>query len=590
MAIVTINDEHLTNIATAIREKNAGKIINTGKEVALKTVVSKTPNAVDFETRSGNYSTYLDREDVVKIHKAKRLHVKVACQTEGSSFDWLTIKPDGGESIRLAGPELQLYEYDFPGIDTVTFDFHSNYTDGAYLGYYAEITGYGDEEVDAGTLTYKPKEMADAISAIGTAGGGSVTTLRTPDEIYEQDRPADWPVLPDPVVGAQETYFLCKTVTIGKVNAKTGTVGYIDENGEYVAVANTTGGYSGAYGYWTEKDISSSWDSRMDNYYVFKADSGYDYTAESHSSSSSPAVCTTNVLEIKTSHPNPMFGGKTKDSDSKYDTYRSKFPNVAFISFYGPQDWTRADYKFQYFYSLRCLRFDSNENNAFFRENTTITTATYMFDNCLAYQAEVRITPNWLALTTISYMCSGCRSLSKLTLDSPTVTSASTVISGSGDYLEEFYVNLPGITSSSTYLTGSNAGVGKITRFNMSGITASSQSLTSYAVSRAREVYNVLINKGSQSSWTLAPTSFAKRYTFAPEQTAANLPTKLTMNYFNPSKEGLIEFLNSLPDATGLGKTLAFGSYSIIGQADPSYPIDEDALNIAIAKGYTVTY
>ena len=62
------------------------------------------------------------------------------------------------------------------------------------------------------------------------------------------------------------------------------------------------------------------------------------------------------------------------------------------------------------------------------------------------------------------------------------------------------------------------------------------------------------------------------------------------MNYFNPSKEGLIEFLESLPDATGLGKTLAFGSYSIIGQADPSYPIEEDALNIAIAKGYTVTY
>lgn len=438
--------------------------------------------------------------------------------------------------------------------------------------------------------TYKPSEMAPAIAAItGGGSGSSEIKVRTPEEIYAEDRPADWPVLPDPVVGAKETYFLCKTVTIGKVNAKSGTVGYIDENGEYIAVANTTGAYSGSYGYWTEADITSSWDSRMDKYYVFKSTGG-DYTAESHSPSSSPAVCTTNVLEIKTSYPNPMFGGRTKDSDSKYDTYRSKFPNVAFISFYGPQDWTRADYKFQYFYSLRCLRFDSNENNAFFRENTTITTAAYMFENCLAYQAEVRITPAWSALTTISYMCNGCRSLSKLTLDSPTVTTASTVIASSGDYLEEFYVNLPGITSSSTYLTGSNAGVGKITRFNMSGITASSQYLTSYAVSRAREVYNVLINKGSQSTWTLAPTSFAKRYTFAPEQTAENLPTKITMNYFNPSKEGLIEFLNSLPDATGLGKTLAFGSYCIIGQADPSYPIEEDALNIAIAKGYTVTY
>ena len=438
--------------------------------------------------------------------------------------------------------------------------------------------------------TYKPVDMAPAIAAITGGGGSAEIKYRTADEIYAQDRPADWPVLPDPIVDNKETYFLCKTETIGKVTAQRGSVGYIDNNGNYVAVVNVSGAYSGAYGYWAEQDISSSWDSRMDKYYVYKAEDGYDFTAESHSSSSSPAVCTVNVLEIKTSYPNPMFGGRTKDTDSKYDTYRSKFPNVVFISFYGPQDWTRADYKFQYFYSLRCLRFDSNENNAFLRENSKITTAAYMFDNCLAYQAEIQITPAWSALTTISYMCNGCRSLPKLTLDSPTVTSASTVISSSGDYLEEFYVNLPGITSSSTYLTGSNAGVNKVTRLNMSGITASSQYLTSYAMSRAREVYNVLINKSSQSSWTLAPSSFVKRYTFAPEQTAANLPTKITMNYFNPSREGLIEFLESLPDATGLGKTLAFGSYSIIGQADPSYSIDEDALNIAIAKGYTVTY
>jgi hypothetical protein len=432
--------------------------------------------------------------------------------------------------------------------------------------------------------TYKPSEMAEAISAIETGGGSSGIAFRTADEIYAEERPSDWPVLPDPIAGNKETYFLCKTTTIGKVNVHDGSVGYINENGEYVVVANTTGIYNGTFGYWRELDISSSWDSRMDKYYVYKSNTS-DHTAESASPSSTFGTGCNQVLEIKTSLPDAAFN-RIKNSSDKYYQYQSIFKKLRFISFYGPQDWKSAKYKFSGYKSLLCIRFDSDENNAFLRANTTITSAEEMFRDCYSYEAEIHITPAWSALTEITYMVRGCKHLSKLVLDCPYVTTCSYVVGDPGDSVKELYVNLPSVTSSNTYLVSSNSNIEKITRFNMSGITSSSQYLTGYGISYAREIYNLLINKSSQSSWTLPVQYNVERYTFDPEQTAANLPTKLQIQYTSMPRASWIEFFNSLPDATGLGKTIYFTTGTTFGDGDY---MDDDLLEILTGKGYTVT-
>lgn len=439
-------------------------------------------------------------------------------------------------------------------------------------------------EKNGATDTYKPGEMAAAIQAI--SAGGTEVKFRTADEIYEQDRPKDWPVLPTPAEG--ETYFLCKTLEIGKVYARVGTVGYIDESGNYVSVAKTTGSYIGSYGYWNEEDVSSSWDSRMDKYFVFKS-TGFssDYTCEQYSSNSSaPTNYTQYVLEIKTGLTDPMFGSIVKHNASTAYSGRSDFRSVRFISFYGPQDWQYADYKFDGFNSLKCLRFDSDENNAFLRANGMITTAAHMFYECYSYEAEIQLTPAWSALTTITSLCYGCKRLSRLILDCPYVTSYSYVLY-SADSVKEMYVNLPSATASNTYLTYTTTKVDKITKLNISGITASAQNITSYGISYAKETHNLLINKSGVSSWTMPCTTNAERYTFDPEQKAENLPTTLSIQHLNMSREALIEFFNSLPDATGLEKTISFGSSNSFYISDD---IEEELLAILLGKGYTVTY
>lgn len=430
--------------------------------------------------------------------------------------------------------------------------------------------------------TYKPSEMAAAISAIEGGGSGEVK-FRTADEIYAEERPSDWPVLPDPIAGKRETYFLCRTLTIGKVNVHDGTVGYIDENGAYVAVASTTGMSAGSYGYWRELDVSSSWDSRMDKYYVYKSNTS-DHTAESGGTSSTFGTGCNQVLEVKTSLPNAAFN-KIKNSSDNYYKYQSVFKNLRFISFYGPQDWTAAAYKFYDYKSLLCIRFDSDENNAFLRANTTITDATDMFRGCYSYEAEIKLTPVWSALTKISGLCYGCKHLTKLYLDCPYVTSYS-YITTSGDDVREIYVNLPAATSGNVYLLGQYCNVDKITRLNISGITGSNNYVTGYGMAYAREIENVLINKSSQSSWALSPYYHAKRYTFDPEQSAANFPTKLNVQYMNMPRASWIEFFNSLPDATGLGKTIYFTTGTAFGDGDY---MDDDLLEILTGKGYTVT-
>ena len=177
MAIVTINDTNLTNIAEAIREKNTGKTITN--EVVVGTDTSYSPNATGFNSYDGAYANSLSITDSVRIPGATKIKVKIAYQTESTNYDYVTITPGVGTATdKLGGTVRTEKEFEFPGTDTVSFYFKSDGSNGDYLGYYAEITGYGEEVIDLSTVTYKPSEMAAAISAIEAGGGGTATPVK----------------------------------------------------------------------------------------------------------------------------------------------------------------------------------------------------------------------------------------------------------------------------------------------------------------------------------------------------------------------------------------------------------------------------
>lgn len=174
MAKYSIEDTTLINIADAIREKNTGKIrIN---EVVVGTDTSKTHNATGFDSYNGSYNNNLGVSDTVRIPGATKIKVKIAYQTESTNYDYVIITPGVGDATaKLGGTTRKEEEFEFPGTDTVTFKFISDSSNGSYLGYYAEITGVEEEEIDLGISEYFPAEMAEAIRAI--EGGGAAAEI-----------------------------------------------------------------------------------------------------------------------------------------------------------------------------------------------------------------------------------------------------------------------------------------------------------------------------------------------------------------------------------------------------------------------------
>lgn len=169
MAKYSIEDTTLTNIADAIRSKQKPETEKI--ETAIETKVSKTPNATGFDSYSGSYSNNLARTDTVTITGATTIKVKIAYQTESTSYDYVNITPGVGTAInKLGGPNRAEAEYEFPGTNTVTFRFISDSSNGNYLGYYAEVTGYTVEEVELPLPEYTPVEMAGAIEELNTGG------------------------------------------------------------------------------------------------------------------------------------------------------------------------------------------------------------------------------------------------------------------------------------------------------------------------------------------------------------------------------------------------------------------------------------
>ena len=192
MALVTINDKHLTDIANALRTHyGETKIIRQEEVRESPMVVSKTPNATGFGAHSGGYGNNTAFYDVVKIPGASTIKVKMAYCTEGVSFDYvkvasgkLTSMPSS--AVAYGGKTLKEIELEFSNTDVITFYFKSDGSNDNYLGYYAECRGYDADGNPAKTTiviseeevpnTYKVSDFSTAIANISS--GGSIGDIK----------------------------------------------------------------------------------------------------------------------------------------------------------------------------------------------------------------------------------------------------------------------------------------------------------------------------------------------------------------------------------------------------------------------------
>jgi hypothetical protein len=170
MAKYSIEDTTLTNIADAIRNKYEKEYNIT--ETPIETKVSKTPNATGFDTFDGAYAANLSTTDTVTIEGATRIKVKISYQTEATNYDYVQITANGLAGNKLGGSTLNTEEFVYDDTDTVSFYFKSDTSNGNFLGYYAEVTGYTvvKEEIK---VPYTPLEMPEAIEGIETGGGNA---------------------------------------------------------------------------------------------------------------------------------------------------------------------------------------------------------------------------------------------------------------------------------------------------------------------------------------------------------------------------------------------------------------------------------
>ena len=186
MALVTINDSTLTDIADALRVHHGEtKTISHEEIVESPMVISKTSNATGFGTHSGGYGNAVSFYDVVKIPGASTIKVKMAYRTESATYDY--VKVASGELTSMpssatayGGTTLKEIELEFPNTDVITFYFKSDGSTDNYLGYYAECRGYdADGNPAMGTVvieeevpnTYKVSDFSTAIANISGGVG-----------------------------------------------------------------------------------------------------------------------------------------------------------------------------------------------------------------------------------------------------------------------------------------------------------------------------------------------------------------------------------------------------------------------------------
>lgn len=159
-----IEDTTMTALADAVRgivgEK---KLVEIGSTFVGDCFISKTPNALSFTERDGDYATNLNRYDVVEIPGASKIVVDVAYQNEGGTYDYLQIASGRLTSMpssatKYANKTLTRTQITFSNTDVITFYFRSDSSQGGFLGYYAECRGY---DADGNLVAIYEKEYEE---------------------------------------------------------------------------------------------------------------------------------------------------------------------------------------------------------------------------------------------------------------------------------------------------------------------------------------------------------------------------------------------------------------------------------------------
>lgn len=205
-------------------------------------------------------------------------------------------------------------------------------------------------KTDLLTLDQMPAE----IEGIKTGGGNGI---RTPEEIYAQDRPSDWPVLPDPQPG--EYYLLVPAIKNG---TKVGVVSFYNTAGEWGHMEGSTFVKDGdiaadSYGMrWSSSTVP--YEGYAYKYIVEKAVATESQTTSpivgSPSTSSLSGFGANKILEVKLyPHYNQtMFFKCGNDTDNNWN-------DCQFIIWYGNEDNLNPNIDFNFIfrnmYKLRTI-------------------------------------------------------------------------------------------------------------------------------------------------------------------------------------------------------------------------------------------
>ena len=475
---------------------------------------------------------------------------------------------------------------------------------------------------DGTTETIAPVDFASRIEAIPTNTGETEFKYRTPDEIYEQDRPSDWPILPDPEEG--ECYYLMQynqyknsSFTVAtppghSYDLRSGPQktewGYLDDNNNFVSVykiERSTGTWT-TLGYWGTLGLSSNTvdevKNKMQPYYIIKTTGGQGYEGEyvtsTPASSRLSQVPSENILELKINIPNASYilNRYGSSSTSDYLSYSNLYPNLKFITLYnGTGEKVNLNYLCYNKSSLRCLRFDKEENNIFTKEHNLQHpyTATYMFYGATNLQCLYLI-DKIKNLTDISSLYYNNRSLPYIEIHNDNVTIAKTVL-GTSYYGIKASIILPNITSSSNFSLG--YAPQELVNFQLPKLNATS-SFSIFGGIRASSygppvsIGNVnLLNKYSYK-WADQSTGAVGAITFAPE---CPPPDGVVIDCRQFTAKTLQEMIDTLPVASGasltieltsLATTALSSSYLSIGISQTER--DNFAQQIT-DKGYTVS-
>ena len=454
--------------------------------------------------------------------------------------------------------------------------------------------------------------FADRINAIPT-GGSTGFQYRTPNEIYEQDRPADWPVLPDPQEG--ECYFLFSRNGSSELQVvydesmlenynQTSSWGYINENGEFVSIYDLerTGSSSTPTPYrWQWLGLSSTGGTDANNkmypYYVLKTVGGGFYQGENHSSPSSESFLGQYLLEAKINIPNARYilnryDGSSSPSSSQ-TSYLNLHNNLKFITLY---NGTGKNLQLRYLCynkgALRCIRFDSEENNFFTNGNFNGgNSAAHMFDGAVSLQCMYPI-DKLATVKNIDYLYNRNRFLPYLEIHSSTVTTANKVIGAGGNCCKKASIILPSVTSSNFSIGYCPA---ELINFQVPALSPSNE----YAIVSTMPspyyytgiIKNVNLPNSKCYNWTTRANYGISAITFTED---CPPPNGATFDCCSFSHQTLQDMIDTLPIAEGATLTIKFSSLSAGNTPQhSSVGISQQERDVFIQqitdKGYTVS-